>query len=246
MLTSAREPGEVVAALRSFPGEVGALASAYVDRVAYRPVNGEDVGEPSVQELPELIVGAIRAALERVDISLTNDLERRTAEVRDAVPARHRVAFDELLGEARATYRLRDERGTYADLWAIGIMRRAILSAGRRLAASGRLIDPAHLVEASYAELRSLVESRDGPSGDELAERARYRLEARYADAPPFLGGEPGDPLPAEWLPPAAARLERAMGAVVQAIFTAPQPRTEERMVRGLGVSRACTRAPHG
>ena len=69
MLSSAREPGEVVAALRSFPGKVGALASAYVDRVAYRPVNGEDVGEPSVQELPELIVGAIRAALERVDTS---------------------------------------------------------------------------------------------------------------------------------------------------------------------------------
>jgi rifampicin phosphotransferase len=112
------------------------------------------------------------------------------------------------------------------------------LSAGRRLAARGRLINPAHLVEASYAELRSLVESRHGPSGDELAERARYRLEARYADAPPLLGGEPGDPLPTEWLPPAAARLERAMGAVLQAIFTAPQPRTEERKVRGLGVSR--------
>ena len=238
VLTSGREPGEVVAALCSFPGEVGALASAYVDRVAYRPVNGEDVGEPSVQELPELIVGAIRAPLERVDTSRTNNLERRTSEVRDAVPARHRLAFDELLGEARATYRLRDERGTYADLWAIGIMRRAILSAGRRLAARGRLINPAHLVEASHAELRSLVESRDGPSGDELAERARYRLEARYANAPPFLGGEPGDPLPAEWLPPAAARLERAMGAVLQAMFTAPQPRTEEQKVRGLGVSR--------
>ena len=238
VLTSAREPGEMVAALRSFQGEVGALASAYVDRVGYRPINGEDVGEPSVQELPELIVGAIQAALEPVDPSPTNDLERRTAEVRDAVPAQHRVAFDELLGEARVTYRLRDERGSHADLWAIGIMRRAILSAGRRLAASGRLIDPAHLVEASYVELRSLVESRDGPSGEELGERARYRLEARYANAPPFLGGEPGDPLPAEWLPPAAARLERAMGAVVQAIFTAPQPRTEERKVRGLGVSR--------
>jgi pyruvate,water dikinase len=238
LLTSAREPGEVVAELRTFPGEVGALASAYVDRVAYRPVNGEDVGEPSVQEIPELIVGAIRAALEGVDISLANDLERKTAEVRDAVPAQHRIAFDELLGEARATYRLRDERGTYADLWAIGIMRRAILSAGRKLAARGRLIDPAHLVEGSYPEMRSLVESRDGPSGDELAERARYRLEARYADAPPFLGDEPGDPLPAEWLPPAAARLERAIGAVVQAIFTAPPPRTEERKVRGLGVSR--------
>ncbi len=239
VLSSAREPGEVVAALCSFPGKVGTFASAYVDRVAYRPVNGEDVGEPSVQELPELIVGAIRARAGACRTYRWRTISSgRTSEVRDAVPARHRVAFDELLGEARATYRLRDERGTYADLWAIGIMRRAILSAGRRLAARGRLIDPAHLVEASYAELRSLVESRDGPSGDELAERARYRLEARYTNAPPFLGGEPGDPLPAEWLPPATARLERALGAAVQAIFTAPQPCTEEQKVRGIGVSR--------
>jgi len=58
VLNSAREPSEVVAALRSFPGEVGALACGYVDQVAYRPVNGEDVGEPSVQQLSELIVGA--------------------------------------------------------------------------------------------------------------------------------------------------------------------------------------------
>ena len=79
VLTSAREPGEVVAALCSFPGKVGAIASAYVDRVAYRPVNGEDVGEPSVQELPELIVGGIRAPLERVNTSMANDLERRTS-----------------------------------------------------------------------------------------------------------------------------------------------------------------------
>jgi phosphohistidine swiveling domain-containing protein len=116
-------------------------------------------------------------------------------------------------------------------------MRRAILAAGRRLTATGRLADPAHLVEADYAELRGLVESGDGPSGEELAARARYRLEARYADAPPFLGGEPGVPLPPEWLPPAAARLERAIGAAVHAIFVAPEPRTEERKVRGLGVS---------
>ena len=237
VLTSAGEPGELVAALRSFPGETGALASAYVDRVSYRPVNGEDVGDPSVHELPELIVGAIRAALERDDTPPASDLERRPSEVRDGVPARHHAAFDELLGEARATYRLRDERGTYADLWAIGIMRRAILAAGRRLTAVGRLADASHLVEADYAELRSLVESGDGPSGEELAQRARYRLEARYADAPPFLGGEPGDPLPPEWLPPAAGRLERAIGATVQAIFLAPEPRTEGRRVRGLGVS---------
>ena len=38
-------------------------------------------------------------------------------------------------------------------------------------------------------------------------------------------------------LPPAAERLERAIGAAVQAIFAAPNPRSEERKVHGLGVS---------
>ena len=246
VLMSAGEPGEVVVALRSLPGDAGARASAYVDRVAYRPVNGEDVGDPSVHELPELIVGAIRSGLERSEAATdhlesseaaADHLESRTFEVREAVPAPQRDLFDELLEEARATYRLRDERGTYADLWAIGIMRRAILAAGRRLAAAGRLADPTHLVEASYMELLSLVRSGDGPSVEELAARARYRLQARYADAPPFLGEAPGAPLPPEWLPPAAARLERALGAAVQAMFAAPEPLTEERKVRGLGVS---------
>jgi phosphohistidine swiveling domain-containing protein len=238
VLDAAGEPGEVLAALRSLPGETGEAATTYTDRVGHRPVNGEDVGEPCVIELPELIVGAIRSALEAAESASTADgVGRRTAEVRDAVPAVHRDAFDELLEEARLTYRLRDERGTYADLWAIGIMRRAILAAGQRLAMQGLIDEPSHLVEADYTELRMLVGSGEGVSGEELAERARYRLEARYTDAPPVIGGEPGDPLPPEWLPPAAARLERALGAAVQEIFVAPQPQTEARKVRGLGVS---------
>jgi phosphohistidine swiveling domain-containing protein len=238
VLDVAGEPGEVLAALRSLRGETGEAATAYTDRVGHRPVNGEDVGEPCVIELPELIVGAIRSALDTAEsASAADGVGRRTAEVRDAVPGVHRDAFDALLEEARLTYRLRDERGTYADLWAIGIMRRAILAAGQRLAMQGLIDEPSHLVEADYAELRMLVGSGEGVSGEELAERARYRLEARYTDAPPVIGGAPGEPLPPEWLPPAAARLERALGAAVQEIFVAPQPQTEARKVRGLGVS---------
>jgi pyruvate,water dikinase len=238
VLDSAGEPGEVLAALRSLPGEAGEAAGAYVDRVGYRPVNGEDIGEPCVIELPELMVGAIRSGLESAESPpADNEVASRTAEIRDNVPGPHRRAFDELLEEAKVTYRLRDERGTYADLWAIGIMRRAILAAGDRLVAQGVIEEPSHLVEADYRELRELVGSGRGVSGDELAGRARYRLEARYTDAPPVIGGEPGEPLPPEWLPPAAARLERALGAVVQEIFVAPQPQTEAQKVRGLGVS---------
>jgi pyruvate,water dikinase len=238
LLATPAEPAEVIAALRSLPGEAGMAAAAYVDRVGYRPVNGEDVGEPSVHELPELIVAAIRSAVEPpASGTEMEELESRTSDVRGDVPDEHRSAFDELLAEARAVSRLRDERGSYADLWAIGIMRRAIVAAGARLARSGRIADPAHLTEAGYGELRTLVASGDGPTAEELAARARYRLQARYADAPPFLGGEPGPPLPPEWLPPAAARLERAIGAVVAEMLFAPPPQTEGRRVRGVAVS---------
>ena len=238
VLDSAGEPSEVVAALRSLPGHVGEATAAYVDRVGYRPVNGEDVGEPCVIELPELIVGAIRSALEQTEEAPAEaPVAEREARIRDDVPDQHRADFDALLGEAKLTYRLRDERGSYADLWAIGIMRRAILEAGRRLTAKGLVAEPAHLVEAGYEEMQTLIRTGTGVSGEELAARARYRLEARYADAPPVLGGEPGEPLPPDWLPPASARLERALGAAVHEIFAAPPPQTEGRAVRGLGVS---------
>jgi pyruvate,water dikinase len=164
-------------------------------------------------------------------------LGERTAAIRDVIASAHRAQFDELLEEARALYRLRDERGTYLGLWGIGIMRRAILAGGERLVQEGRIERPEHLVEADWGELRSLLASDDGPPSAELAERARYRSEATYRDAPPLLGPEPGPPLPLDWLPPAAARLERAIGAAVQAIFLAPEPQTEATRVRGIGVS---------
>jgi pyruvate,water dikinase len=83
----------------------------------------------------------------------------------------------------------------------------------------------------------SLIWHGDGPSAEELAQRARYRAEASFADAPPVLGDEPGAPLPAEWLPPAAARMEQAVGAYLGAVFMAPEVRSEAQKVRGLAVS---------
>src|SRR5205814_7815741 len=103
------------------------------------------------------------------------DVEARIANVRSKVPAEHRDSFDELLEEARLLYRLRDERGVYSDIWASGIMRRTALAAGRRLAASGRIQAPEHLLDAGFDEMCALLEGADGPSADELAARAKYR-----------------------------------------------------------------------
>ena len=238
LIASSDAPGEVINSLRKLSGEVTAALSAYLKFVGYRVVNGDDVGEPYALEMPEILLNAIRSAVEGAGVGATDGaLAQHTAEVRAAVPEPHRNTFDELLAEARAMYRLRDERALFCNQWAEGITRRALLAAAEPLAENGRIEQPTHLVEAGYDEVRSLIWHGDGPSADELAQRASYRTEASFADAPPVLGAEPGSPLPAEWLPPAAARMERAVGEYLGAVFVAPEVRSEAEKVRGLGVS---------
>ncbi|HEV2124123.1 MAG TPA: PEP-utilizing enzyme [Chloroflexota bacterium] len=238
LIASSGAPREVLDSLRGLSGEVAAALSAYLEFVGYRVVNGEDVGEPYALEMPEILLKAIRSAVEGVGVGGADDaLAQHTAEVRAAVPEPHRNAFDELLTEARTMHRLRDERALFCNQWAEGITRRAILAAGKPLAENGRIEQPMHLAEAGYDEMRSLIRHGDGPAAEDLAQRARYRAEANFADAPPVLGAEPGAPLPAEWLPPAAARMERAVGAYLGAVFMAPEVRSEAQTVRGLAVS---------
>jgi len=155
----------------------------------------------------------------------------------EAGEGRSRLAFDELLAEVRLTSRLRDERGLYSEVWAGRITRRAILAAGARLAAEGRLHEPAQLVEAGYEEMRSIIGGIDGPSADELAERARYRATYRASDAPPFLGSAPEPPPSLDGLPPAAARAMRATGAAIDALFGSSETESEAAVVRGIGAS---------
>ena len=73
------------------------------------------------------------------------------------MPEAHRDAFDALLAEARLTYPIRDERGVFSDIWASGLMRRAALAAGRRLAERGLLHDPVHIVDAGLTEMLALL-----------------------------------------------------------------------------------------
>ena len=84
-------------------------------------------------------------------------LEEQTARVRELVAEDKRDDFDALLAEARLTYRLRDERGVFTDVWAAGIMRRGALVAGKRLEAQGRIDKAEHFLEASFEEMHALL-----------------------------------------------------------------------------------------
>src|SRR4051794_18435070 len=152
LIASDAGPDRVLAALRASDGEVGAAASAYLDLVGYRLLDGFDISGRYALELPDALLRAIQVSLADARPA-TSEVEDRIAAVRAKVPEEHRAQFDELLEEARLTYKVRDERGVYSDIWASGIMRRAVLAAGRRVAAAGRLRDAEHLVDAGFEEM---------------------------------------------------------------------------------------------
>jgi phosphohistidine swiveling domain-containing protein len=236
LLESDDDPGRVLDALRAHEGEVGAAASAYLDLVGYRLLDGFDISGRYALELPGALLPAIRVAVSG-DGPQAADVEGSIAEVRAKVPEVHRAQFDELLEEARLTYKIRDERGVFSDIWASGIMRRAVLGAGRRLAAAGRINDPEHLIDAEFAEMCGLVAGGEGPSGDELEQRFETRSGLTAKDAPPLLGDPPQPPPDPSGLPPAAGRVMRAMGIVLGEMFGSSEAEHEEHLVRGLAAS---------
>ncbi len=243
VLESDGDPAQVLATLRGLPGETGRAVSAYLDLVGFRPLDGFDISEPSALELPDPLLRAIRQAVTGKD-QAEDDLEARVAEVREAVPAEHRDEFDELLGEARLTYRLRDERGIYSDAWASGLMRRAALSAGRRAAGRGQIQQAQHMVDASVEEMCSLLTGGGGPSAEELAERARFRTSHSAKDAPTQLGSPPPPHPDPSGLPPLAARLIQATGFAMGSIFGSTEAEHEEGRLRGLAASRGLYEGP--
>jgi pyruvate,water dikinase len=235
MLHSDADPGELLERLRTVEGETGEAVSGYLELVGYRLLDGFDISGRYALELPDALIRAIRAAVDRGPDEL--DVEERVAEVRGKVPAEHQEQFDEMLEEARLTYRIRDERGVYSDIWASGIMRRAVLAAGRRLAAQGRLRDAEHFVDAGFDEMRALLSGAGGPSADELAGRFERRSALSAKDAPQTLGPPPPPPPDPSGLPPGAGRVMRAIGIAIGALFGSAEAEHEEHLLRGLAAS---------
>lgn len=242
-LQSDDEPGRVLAVLRARPGEAGAAVAGYLDLIGNRLLDGFDISEPIALEMPDALIRAIRIAVSGQSQEASN-VDELIAGVRQKVPVEHQQEFDELLSEARLTYRLRDERGVYSDIWASGLMRRAALSAGRRLADRGRIANPVHIVDASLDEMCALVTGAGGPSAEELAKRAEYRATHTAKEVPPFLG-PPADPPPdLSALPSAVGRLMRATMLSLGHLFGGSEAQNEETVLYGLAASQGVYEGP--
>jgi phosphohistidine swiveling domain-containing protein len=216
--------------VRALTPEARAAVDEWLELHMWRTVTSDDVDRPTLAEVPALQLAALLGASEHHPDTKPDD-----AAVRERVPVEHRTRFDEILAEARYGHRQRDDiRGLCWNL-PCGLVRRALLEAGRRLHATGALHEDAHVVELYPDELDGLLRGHDGPTAAELADRAseRDRIEAV---PPPRVLGPTEAPPPLDALPSAMARATAAMLAVLAADATPVATSDEPSMVTGVGI----------
>ena len=154
-------------------------------------------------------------------------------------------AVRRVAGEARLTYRLRDERGVYSDIWASGLMRRAALAAGRRVAgARPHRHAGAHAGRQPRRDVRAGQPARGGPPADELAARAAYRATYTAKDVPPMLGPPAPPPPDLSALPPSVGRLMRATAIALGHLFGSSEAQHEDKLLYGLAASKGVYEGP--
>jgi phosphohistidine swiveling domain-containing protein len=214
--------------VRQLSPETRAAVDSWVELHAWRLVTSDDIDRPALAEMPALQLAALLAAgnHDPVDVPAPD-----ASAMRARVPEEKRALFDELLTEARYGNRQREDIRGIRWNWPGGLLRRALLEAGRRLVADGALIDAEHVAELSPDELTTLLVQRRGPSADQIADRAatRSRIEAT---PPPRMLGKPEAPPPLDVLPPAMRRATAALMANLVADTTPP----ESEVLHGVGI----------
>ena len=154
----------------------------------------------------------------------------------EQVPAEDRGTFDELLADKHGeAYGMRDDNGPLPAEWPEGLLRRAFLEAGRRLAGRGRLDEERHVFELETAQVGRGAGRRPG------AERSGCRGPRRPA-APRSRGRRPepaaGPPMP----PPDTSAFPRGhpprvMNIIIAAVSNLEaDPSVASGDLRGLGI----------
>lgn len=194
---------------------LGGDAAAALDELlvdyAWRAFN-VDLLEPTLAERPEALLTSVRAALAGWSADRRRPDGSGLAALREQVPPEDRPRFDELAADAREAYGHNDDNSTVLFSLPLGLVRRAVLEVGRRLAARGRLHERDDAFEAGSAELALLLAGDpEAPTADVLAERSAFRRRMARITPPPMLGTPPE---PAEAAPgPSTLALEALFDA---------------------------------
>jgi len=223
-------PGGHLAALADLehsPEEARLAYRAFIDEYGSRLTEGYDIRAATLGELPDTILAGINSASLEGDRSadakaIGDETARR---LREQVPVRDQTEFDHVVADARALYGLRDENGPITYQWPAGIVRRAVLEAGKRFHRSGALHADDHVFELSLAEIVGELDHSTRVDPDEAARRAAVSAEWCTLEAPPTLG--PASELPPiDVLPGPLARL-MDMTLTVMELLESPPDRPE-------------------
>lgn len=229
------DPDEVtdIDQIRAVPA-AAELLDAFLDEFGWRVVSGYEITDLTLHELPRavcsLVAGADRAP-ESTDAAggshSTADTEQQ---MRTQVP--DPALFDSLLTNARRAYGMRDDNGPLTWEWPAGLMRRAYLDAGRRLADADRIEDEAHVFEMDQPELSAVL--RGGTAPKDLEARAAHRRWEATQTGPPTFGAQPDGEPDLSAFPPALGRL---MGIIATAAgMLEPDPTIDRIELAGLGI----------
>jgi phosphohistidine swiveling domain-containing protein len=236
--TPARPAPASLEELRAISGNVSAALDGYLQEFGWRMVTGYDLDGRTVVELPEALLANVLASTEPFDATAAAAAgDAAAVMLRARVPAAERPTFDEALDEARVALDLRDDNGPMTVEWTMGLLRRALLEAGRRLAERGALATSEDAVELTLAEVEQMLLTGTGPSADEVSARGAARRAARAAPPPPSLGEREPDPDLSVFPAPLAKMTRTAMTAVSLLEREQVAPSTAAGvLVSGLGV----------
>jgi pyruvate,water dikinase len=198
------ESGGTVTSLddvRAVSDEARSLLDDYLTEHGHLLVTGYDLTASTLVELPDVVLLSIRTAAPPP----SHQPEARASELRERLPGDVRAHFDMLLADARNVMDMRDDNGPLTAEWPTGLLRRALLAAGRRLVERGELGAAEHLFELTPDEARSLFTTAT-PDATDLEQRAGRRAEAARATPPPTLGDRELEP-PLDVLPDSLATL---------------------------------------
>ena len=179
--------------VRALSPEADTLLDQYFARRGRMMVTRYDFDGRTLEEQPDVVLGALLSG--RDASADETEATQVAARLRDRVPASERGLFDERLADARATMDLRDDNGPNTVELPVGILRHALLEAGRRAVAAGRVSRPELTFELEPSEVVPFVRTGEGPSADELEARARRRHADAELTPPSVLG-------PTELTPP--------------------------------------------
>lgn len=207
----------------------------YLRHYGWRAVANYDVDSPTIGEMP----GVVEATVKAVAAAPHTDAALSPEAVRARVPPAERDRFDSLLAEARYAYGIRDDNAGITLQWTVGLLRRALLEAARRLVAGGKLEVLEDVFEVTPDDTRALLLGTGGPSAAEVVRRREARRTNNALDAPRYLGPEEALP-PLAPMPPALRRVAAAL--LIQADLMYSDD--EMQLLQGTGIGEVITRGP--